>query len=88
MLGVPMLGAGQVIGVISLIRTQVDPFTDRQIELVETFATQGTIAIQNGNLFKQLETRRVELARLGRGAEALSDVGQAVSSTLELEEVL
>ena len=40
----------------------VDPFADRQIELVETFATQGTIAIQNGNLFKQLEARTVELA--------------------------
>ena len=63
-----MLSDGQVIGVISLIRTRVDPFAKRQIDLVSTFATQATIAIQNGNLFKQLEARTVELARLGRGA--------------------
>ena len=79
---------GEVIGVISLIRTKVDPFTDRQIELVTTFAAQGAIAIQNGNLFNKLETQSVELARSVEELQALSDVGQAVSSTLELQEVL
>ena len=58
MLGVPMVGDGRVIGVTSLIRTTVDPFTDRQIELVTTFAAQGTLAIQNGGLFNKLEAGR------------------------------
>ena len=88
MLGVPMLSDGQVIGVISLIRTRVDPFAKRQIDLVSTFATQATIAIQNGNLFKQLEARTVELADSVEELQALSAVGEAVSSTLDLEEVL
>ena len=82
MLGVPMLSDGQVIGVISLIRTRVDPFAKRQIDLVSTFATQATIAIQNGNLFQQLEARTVELADSVEELQALSAVGEAVSSTL------
>ena len=53
-----------------------------------TFAAQGAIAIENGNLFKQLEARTVELAHSVEELQALSDVGQAVSSTLDLEEVL
>ena len=88
MLGVPMLSDGEVIGVISLIRTRVDPFAKRQIDLVSTFATQATIAIQNGHLFKQLEARTVELADSVEELQALSAVGEAVSSTLDLEEVL
>ena len=88
MLGVPMLSDGQVIGVISLIRTRVAPFAKRQIDLVSTFATQATIAIQNGNLFRQLEARTVELADSVEELQALSAVGEAVSSTLDLEEVL
>ena len=88
MLGVPMLSDGEVIGVTSLVRTKVDPFTSRQIELATTFATQATIAIQNGNLLKQLEARTVELADSVEELRALSDIGQAVSSTLDLEEVL
>ena len=88
MLGVPMVSDGRVIGVTSLIRTTVDPFTDRQIELVTTFAAQGTLAIQNGNLFNKLEARTVELAHSVEELQALNDVSQAVSSTLDLEEVL
>ena len=54
-LGVPMLIAGQATGVIVLTRHQVDPFDDRTIGLVTTFAQQGAIAIQNVQLFKQLQ---------------------------------
>jgi signal transduction histidine kinase/DNA-binding response OmpR family regulator len=88
MLGVPMLSDGDVIGVVVLTRTRVDPFATRQIDLVTTFAAQGAIAIQNGNLFKALESRTAELAHSVEELEALSEVGQAVSSTLEPQEVL
>jgi signal transduction histidine kinase/CheY-like chemotaxis protein len=88
MLGVPIFDEDQVIGVVSLARTQVDPFSKRQIELVSTFAAQGAIAIQTGNLFKRLESQRVELARSVEELQALADVGEAVNSTVDLREVL
>jgi signal transduction histidine kinase/DNA-binding response OmpR family regulator len=88
MLGVPMVGEGEVIGVISLGRAEVNPFTPRQIDLVTTFAAQGVIAIQNGSLFRQLETNTEELAHTVEELEALNAVGDAVSSTLDLQEVL
>jgi signal transduction histidine kinase/DNA-binding response OmpR family regulator len=88
MLGVPILRDGQVIGVISMIRTKVDPFTRRQIELITTFAAQGAIAIRNGQLFKELETQSAELAHSVEELRALNDVSQAVSSTLDLQQVL
>jgi signal transduction histidine kinase/CheY-like chemotaxis protein len=88
MLGVPILDEDEVIGVMSLVRTEVNPFSKRQIELVTTFAAQGSIAIQTGNLFKRLERQRVELARSVEELEALADVGEAVASTLDLQEVL
>ena len=88
MLGVPMLSDEEVTGTLSLIRTRVDPFTPRQIELVSTFAAQAAIAIQNGNLFKELESQSAELAHSVQELRALNDVGEAVSSTLELDQVL
>ena len=57
-LGVPMLIAGQATGVIVLTRHQVDPFDDRTIGLVTTFAAQGAIAIQNVQLFKSCRQKR------------------------------
>jgi len=88
MLGVPILSDDHVIGVISLMRTKVDPFRLREIQLVETFAAQGAIAIQNRNLFKNLEEQTAALAHSVDELQALSQVGEAVSSTLELEQVL
>jgi GAF domain-containing protein len=61
-LGVPMLKEGVAIGVLTFTRREVRPFTDKQIELVTTFADQAAIAIENVRLFESVEARTRELA--------------------------
>ena len=88
LLGVPMLREGVTIGAFSLQRKEAKPFTDKQIQLVTTFADQAVIAIENVRLFQELEARTRELARSVGELKALGEVGQAVSSTLDLQTVL
>ena len=88
LLAVPLVREATAIGTITIWRDIVEPFTERQIELVNTFADQAVIAIENVRLFQELEERTSELARSVGELEALGEVGQAVSSTLDLENVL
>jgi signal transduction histidine kinase len=77
-----------LIGVIILARTAVAPFTEKQIELVTTFADQAVIAIENARLFDEVQARTRELTQSVEELRALGEVTQAVSSTLDLQNVL
>jgi len=87
-LGTPLLREGVPLGAILIRRLEVRPFTDKQIKLLETFSAQAVIAIENVRLFQELQARSRELARSVEELRALGEVGQAVSSTLDLETVL
>ena len=87
-MGVPMLLDGEVVGVLSVWRTQVDPFSDRAVEVLTTFAAQAALAVRTVDLVRTLESRTDELGRKLNQLEALGAVGQAVSSSLNLTEVL
>ena len=64
------------------------PFTPAQIKLLETFADQAVIAIENVRLFQELEARTARLSAVSRGTESAGKLAQAVSSTLDLQTVL
>ena len=88
LLAVPMLREAAVIGVMTVHRTVAQPFTDKQIELVTTFADQAVIAIENVRLFHELEARTQDLSRSVQELTALGEVSRAVSATLDVETVL
>ena len=87
-MGAPMVVHDQVVGVLSVWRTRVDPFDNRAAALLSTFATQGAMAIRTVELLRSLEGRSAELSRRVDQLEALAEVGEAVSSSLDADEVL
>ena len=89
-LGVPILKGDDLLGVMTLnrLKDEVSPFSHQQITLVETFADQAAIAIDNVRLLDELRRRTDQLGRSVSELQALGEVSQAVNSTLDLETVL
>ena len=87
-LGVPLLRDGEPIGAIVLSRPYVEPFTDKQIDLITVFADQAVIAIENARLVRELKEQSAALAASVEELKALAETGQAVSGTLDLTQVL
>src|SRR5262245_14116892 len=88
MLAAPLLRQGVALGVITVFRTEVRPFNEKQIALLETFADPAVIAIENVRLFQELQSRTHDLSQSLEETEALSEVIRAVSSSLDLREIL
>jgi GAF domain-containing protein len=87
-LGVPLLREGTPIGVFALTRSDVRPFTPKQVELVETFADQAVIAISNVRLFDEVQAKTLDLSRALQQQTATSDVLKVISrSAFDLQTV-
>ena len=80
-LSVPMVRDGNPVGAISVSQPHPTPFSERQVQLLKTFADQAVIAMENARLFEEVQARNRDLTALG-------EVGRAVSSTLDLKVVL
>jgi PAS domain S-box-containing protein len=91
-LGIPLIREDKLIGVYSLARTRVEPFTDREVELAATFADQAVIAIENARLFEELRERQAELRvtfdNMGDGVAMFGVDRQLVAWNRNLQEML
>src|SRR5207244_1877688 len=88
-LAVPMLRERGMVGVFVLWRSQARPFTDKQIKLVETFADQAVIAIENVRLFQELQERNHELTEALEQQTATNEILRVIAgSPTELQPVL
>jgi signal transduction histidine kinase len=83
-----MLKEGQCIGTINVARVEAGPFSDATVEILKTFADQAVIAVENVRLFTELQERTRELSESVQELKTLSEVGQAVSATLDVDRVL
>jgi signal transduction histidine kinase/ActR/RegA family two-component response regulator len=88
MLATPMILQDQLVGVLSMWRTDVKPFDARERELLEEFAVRGAIALRQRDLMLALDSRGKELEGKVDQLVALREVGEAVGSSLDLDEVL
>jgi signal transduction histidine kinase/ActR/RegA family two-component response regulator len=88
LLAAPMMLDDEVVGVFSMWRMNVLPFDDDELRQLDEFGLQGAIALRQVELLRAVEARSAELATKVVQMEALREVGDAVSSTLDLDEVL
>ncbi|WP_392542915.1 GAF domain-containing protein [Oryzobacter telluris] len=88
-IGAPMVVDDEVVGVLTVWRTEVRPFDDHVAQLLTTFAAQAALAVRTGQLFSALQEQRAGLTRKVEEMQALAEIGTAISSlTLEHHEVL
>jgi GAF domain-containing protein/anti-sigma regulatory factor (Ser/Thr protein kinase) len=87
-LGVPLMHDGEPIGAIAVGRSEPGSFPQQQVALLQTFSNQAVIAIENLRLFSELQARTAELTQSVEELRALGEIGQAISSSLDLEAVL
>ena len=84
----PLIVDDVVVGALNVWRNEVRPFDEREVGIVSAFAVQAAMAVKGVGLVQQLETRRAELAPKVDAAGGAPRVGEAVSSSLDLEDVL